>query len=69
MFRKFFVQLAVFLGLMTLAVTSQAAIDVSTAVTSITGDAVAAVTAIGVALLTLSGVVIAFKWAKAAIFG
>lgn len=49
--------------------TASAAVDVSAAVSSITGDGVAAVSAIGVALLTLSGVAIAFKWAKAAIFG
>lgn len=45
------------------------AIDVSSAVNSISTDATAAVSSIGVALLGLAGVAIAFKWAKAAIFG
>lgn len=48
---------------------SHAVIDVSAAVTQVTTDGVAAITAIGGAMLILSGVAIAFKWAKAAFFG
>jgi uncharacterized membrane protein (DUF373 family) len=48
---------------------SNAAIDVSAAVTAITTDGTAAITAIGGALIALAATAVVFKWAKGAIFG
>jgi len=48
---------------------AMAAIDTTAATTAITGDAGGAVTAIGTAMLGLAAMAVAFKWAKAAIFG
>jgi len=48
---------------------AMAAIDTTAATTAITGDAGGAVTAIGTAMLGLAAIAVAFKWAKAAIFG
>jgi hypothetical protein len=45
------------------------AIDVSSAETMINTDATDAVTTIGEAMMGLAGLAIAFKWAKASIFG
>jgi hypothetical protein len=60
---------ALLLSSIAMAQEVEAAIDVSAAVTSLTTDAVGAVTSIGTAVLTLAAVAVAFKWAKAAIFG
>ena len=51
------------------SVPSFAAVDVSSATTSITTDGTAAITAIGSALIGLAGVAVVFKWVKGAIFG
>lgn len=48
---------------------SNAAIDVSGAVSAITTDGTSAITAIGGALIGLAATAVVFKWAKGAIFG
>jgi len=48
---------------------AMAAIDTTAATTALTTDAGGAVTAIGTAMLGLAAMAVAFKWAKAAIFG
>ncbi len=48
---------------------ANAAIDVSGAVSVLTGDGALAITAIGGAMLGLAGLAVVFKWAKASIFG
>jgi hypothetical protein len=62
-----FLLFALLFGLDAFATTSS--IDVSAAVSTISGDATAAVSSVGAAMLGLAGVAIGFKWAKAAFFG
>lgn len=47
---------------------TNAAIDVSAAVTALTTDGTTAITAVGTALLALAGIAVVFKWVKAAFF-
>jgi uncharacterized membrane protein len=47
---------------------SNAAIDVTAATTTISGDGTAAITAVGLALIGLAGVSLVFRWVKAAFF-
>jgi hypothetical protein len=51
------------------SVQSNAAIDVSPAVTALVTDGTEAISLIGGGLITLAAVAIVFKWAKAAFFG
>jgi len=48
---------------------AMAAIDTTAATGALTTDAGGAITAIGTAMLGLAAIAVAFKWAKAAIFG
>lgn len=47
---------------------ANAAIDVSSTVSTLVSDGTTAITAVGVGLITLAGVAIVFKWVKAAFF-
>lgn len=47
---------------------ANAAIDVSSTVSTLVGDGTTAISAVGVGLITLAGVAIVFKWVKAAFF-
>lgn len=47
---------------------ANAAIDVSSATTSLVTDGTAAITTVGLALITLAGVAVVFKWVKASFF-
>lgn len=55
-------------SLMVAASTSQAAIDTTAAVTSISTDGTAAITAIGTAIIGLAAVAMIFRWVKASFF-
>jgi len=67
--KNVFVKVLSGVALMTAAAASQAAVDVTSATTSITTDGTAAITAVGGALIGLAGVAVVFKWVKGAIFG
>lgn len=47
---------------------ANAAVDVSSAVSSISTDGTSAITAIGTALIALAGIALVFRWAKASLF-
>lgn len=50
------------------AVNSNAAVDVTSVVSTLTTDGTTAITAVGTGLLALAGVAVVFKWVKAAFF-
>lgn len=55
--------------LLSVSTVAGAAVDVSAATDIISGDATTAIESVGAAILALAGLAIAFKWAKASIFG
>lgn len=61
----------VYLGVLPIAflpVISNAAIDVSAAVNTITTDGTAALTAVGIAVIGLAALALVFRWVKATFF-
>lgn len=52
-----------------MASSANAAVDVSSAVSTLVSDGTTAISAAGVGLITLAGVAVVFKWVKASFFG
>lgn len=66
--KKFGLATAVTVPLVVAAGSANAAIDVSSAVSTLVSDGTIAIGAVGMGLITLAGVAIVFKWVKAAFF-